>query len=289
MTQPSGWYDDPNDADQLRYWDGVVWTDHVAPRKSPTVEQSRIGMPHEVSNPTPAAGQGQQRGQTGWPAQQGRSGPQDRQGQQMPGAPQWQGVQLGRPQPTTPDGAVLSGWWRRVAARVVDGIICGLITVAVTYPVLTRAAGIMNGYFRDTFDAAANGGTAPPVPTGLASALLPVSLASLAIYFVYEVVLLTLFATTPGRLLVGISVRLREQPGTPPLSAVLRRTVVKEGGSGIGLLPVLGLVGSLFTMLDSLWPLWDDRWQAVHDKVGATNVVIGQQRRGGGHPPVSGS
>ena len=78
----------------------------------------------------------------------------------MPGAPQWQGTQLGRPQPTTPDGAVLSGWWRRVVARVVDGIICGLVTVAVTYPWLTRAAGIMNGYFRDTFDAAANGGTA---------------------------------------------------------------------------------------------------------------------------------
>jgi uncharacterized RDD family membrane protein YckC len=281
MTQPSGWYDDPNDADQLRYWDGVVWTDHVAPRKSPTVEQSWIGMPHEVSTPTPLAGQGQQREQTGWTGQLDR--------QQRPGAPQWPGTQLGRPQPTTPDGAVLSGWWRRVVARVVDGIICGLVTVAVAYPWLTRAAGIMNGYFRDTFDAAANGGTAPTVPSGLASALLPISLASLAIYFVYEVVLLTLFATTPGRLLVGISVRLREQPGTPPLSAVLRRTVVKEGGSAIGLLPVLGLVGSLFTMLASLWPLWDTRNQAVHDKVGATNVVIGQQRRGGGHPPVSGS
>ena len=281
MTQPSGWYDDPNDASLLRYWDGVVWTDHVAPRKSPTVEQSRIGMPHEVGSPTPLASQGQQREQTGWTGQLDR--------QQRPGAPQWPGVQLGRPQPTTPDGAVLSGWWRRVVARVVDGIICGLVTVAVTYPWLTRAAGIMNGYFRDTFDAAANGGTAPTVPSGLASALLPISLASLAIYFVYEVVLLTLFATTPGRLLVGISVRLRDQPGTPPLSAVLRRTVVKEGGSGVGLLPVLGLVGSLFTMLDSLWPLWDDRRQAVHDKVGATNVVIGQQRRGGGRPPVSGS
>ena len=283
MTQPSGWYDDPNDADQLRYWDGVVWTDHAAPRKSPTVEQSRIGMPHEVSNPTPLAGQGQQREQTGWPGQL------DRQSQQRPGTPQWPGVQLGRPQPTTPDGAVLSGWWRRVVARVVDGIICGLVTVAVTYPWLTHAAGIMNGYFRDTFDAAANGGTAPPMPSGLASALLPISLASLAIYFVYEVVLLTLFATSPGRLLVGISVRLREQPGIPPLSAVLRRTVVKEGGGWIGLLPVLGLVGSLFTMLDSLWPLWDDRKQAVHDKVGATNVVIGQQHRGRGRPPVSGS
>ena len=178
-------------------------------------------------------------------------------------------MQLGRPQPTTPDGAVLSGWWRRVVARIVDGIICGLITVAVTYPWLTHAAGIMNGYFRDSFDAAANGGTAPPMPprARLGAAAdqpgQPRHLLRLRGRAAHPG-----FGTSPGRRLVGISVRLREQPGTPPLSAVLRRTVVKEGGSWIGLLPVLGLVGSLFTMLDSLWPLWDDRRQAVHDKVG---------------------
>jgi uncharacterized RDD family membrane protein YckC len=30
-------------------------------------------------------------------------------------------------------------------------------------------------------------------------------------------------------------------------------------------------------MLDSLWPLWDDEKQAIHDKVAATNVVVGPQ------------
>jgi hypothetical protein len=29
---PAGWYDDPGDAQQIRYWDGTTWTGQVAPR-----------------------------------------------------------------------------------------------------------------------------------------------------------------------------------------------------------------------------------------------------------------
>ena len=36
MTQqPSGWYEDPHDPSLYRYWDGVVWTDRVAPKTMP--------------------------------------------------------------------------------------------------------------------------------------------------------------------------------------------------------------------------------------------------------------
>jgi uncharacterized RDD family membrane protein YckC len=269
MTQPSGWYDDPNDADLLRYWDGVVWTNHVAPRKSPTVDQSGIGAAEDLAGTAPYGSHGSQGSQV----QHGG------QGQQQPVAPPWQGVQLGRPQPTTPEGVLLSGWWRRVAARIVDGVICAVLTAVVTFPALGRAAGIMSDFFRDSIDAAQAGGAPPPAPVELASALLPVSLASLVIYMAYEIVLLTWHGTTPGRRLVGISVRLRERPGPPPLSAVVRRTFVKEAGSIVGLLPLVGVLGSLFTVLDSLWPLWDEHRQALHDKAAATNVVLGQQPR----------
>ena len=30
---PAGWYPDPNDAGQQRYWDGSEWTDQTAPRE----------------------------------------------------------------------------------------------------------------------------------------------------------------------------------------------------------------------------------------------------------------
>ena len=31
----AGWYDDPEDAAQLRYWDGARWTDERMPRETP--------------------------------------------------------------------------------------------------------------------------------------------------------------------------------------------------------------------------------------------------------------
>jgi len=29
----------------------------------------------------------------------------------------------------------------------------------------------------------------------------------------------------------------------------------------------------LYSLLDVLWPLWDDKKQAIHDKIAGTNVV----------------
>ncbi|MGA8977848.1 MAG: DUF2510 domain-containing protein, partial [Pedococcus sp.] len=36
MTTPTraGWFDDPEDDQQLRYFDGVVWTKHTTPRST---------------------------------------------------------------------------------------------------------------------------------------------------------------------------------------------------------------------------------------------------------------
>ena len=34
---------------------------------------------------------------------------------------------------------------------------------------------------------------------------------------------------------------------------------------------------SVANLLDVLWPLWDGKKQAIHDKVVGTNVVVGPQ------------
>jgi hypothetical protein len=40
MTQtPAGWYVDPQDAAQFRYWDGAAWTEHRSPRGPSTTDQ----------------------------------------------------------------------------------------------------------------------------------------------------------------------------------------------------------------------------------------------------------
>jgi uncharacterized RDD family membrane protein YckC len=288
MTQPSGWYDDPQDPSQLRYWDGVSWSSHVTPKISPTVEQSRIGMPYGV---TPAAARAQasgSQGAQGTPTAQGGYGsPQQGQGQQSgqwpaygqgpgPLGQQQLGTQSGRP--TTPDGVVLSGWWKRVLARILDSIIISIVCLPFTFAPMKQAINVFQNYLQQVVNAVNAGSSTMPVqPDGLTGPILQISLTILVAYVVYEVAFLTLTGATPGKRAVGISVRLRDKPGPPPLVAVLKRTAVKEGGSIVEVVPILGLLGSVFSLLDVLWPLWDDKKQAIHDKVAATNVVVGPQ------------
>ena len=289
MTQPSGWYDDPQDPHQLRYWDGVVWTGHVSPKVSPTVERSTIGMPYGV---IPAAARPQSpgsQGAQGTPTAQGGHGsPQDGQGQ--PGG-QWPaygqgpgslgGQQLGwQSHPvTTPDGVLLSGWWKRVLARIIDEFIISIVALPLVFAPMKRATDVFREYIQQVVAATkAGSSTMPAQPTAqLVGPIIEVSLIVLALYLVYEITFLTRTGATIGRRVVGISVRLRDKVGPPPLVAVLKRTAVKEGGSLVGSVPVLGSLGSLFSMVDVLWPLWDDKKQAIHDKVAATNVVVGPQ------------
>jgi uncharacterized RDD family membrane protein YckC len=291
MTQPAGWYDDPQDPTQLRYWDGVIWSSNVTPKVSPTVEQSTIGMPYGV---TPAAARPEGAGSygaQGVPSASGGLGSPQDQGQQdgqwpaygqHPGyLPTQQGWQS-NPVPSTPDGVPLSGWWKRVLARFLDGIIIFIATLPLTFVPLRRVVTIFMDVMQQSWDAAQRGSsTAPQVSAALTEEMngkiALVSLIGLAFFVVYEITFLALIGATPGKMAVGISVRLRDEPGPPPLVAVLKRTFVKEGPAFIESVPVLGFLLGLFSLLNVLWPLWDSKKQALHDKVAKTNVVVGSQ------------
>src|SRR3954453_22027758 len=39
QTPAAGWFADPHDPTQLRYWDGTAWTEHRAPRGPTTTDQ----------------------------------------------------------------------------------------------------------------------------------------------------------------------------------------------------------------------------------------------------------
>jgi len=280
MTQPSGWYDDPQDPSQLRYWDGVSWSSHVTPKVSPTVQDSTIGMPYGVA---PAAQRPQapgSQGAQGAPAAPGQRGPAQQwpQGGPMPAYGQQLGWQSN--QATTPDGVVLSGWWKRVLARIIDNIIVSIVALPLTFAPMKQAVTVLQDYVQQVVNAVdAGSSTMPALPDGLSGPILQISVTMLILNLVYEIAFLTRTGATPGKRVVGISVRLREKPGPPPLDAVLKRTAVKQGGDIAGLVPVLGFFGSLFSTVDVLWPLWDVKKQAIHDKAGATNVVVGPQPR----------
>jgi len=284
MTQPSGWYDDPQDPSQLRYWDGVAWSSHVSPRVSPTVEQSTIGMPYGVAPASSRAQSPGSQGAQGTPVAPGgyTPPPQDsgQAGGQWPAYGQGQGGTglAGQQQgwqsnpSTTPDGALLSGWWLRVAARVLDGIFTFLLSLPLTGWFYYRYLGGVVGWSEDLAARSATGS----VPVAPVFALPPwdtlkyaviASIIALLVSGVYEVFFLSRSGATPGKKIVGISVRLRDQAGPPPMRTVLIRT-----GTYLG----MSLV-NIANLLDILWPLWDDKKQAIHDKAAATNVVLGPQ------------
>ena len=298
----AGWYDDPDDPAQLRYWDGVLWTEHRAPKKSPTVDQSTIGMPQDVaarrphaSPPGPPAHPSapkapswpQQPGASADPQQPGQYPGQQYPGQQYPGqyggqypGQQWQQVQLGRPWPTTPDGVPLSGWWRRVLARVVDWFAVFLLALPLNIGAYGDMGRSMSRYFEQLIETAqAGGSTAPVMPPELVATLPRIALVTFFVYGAYEIGLIGAFGATLGKRVAGISVRLPDRPGPPPWGQAAVRFVVKDLSRPLSIFRLVSLFGSVFAALDSLWPLWDPQKQALHDKAARTLVVRGQQPR----------
>ena len=262
MTQPSGWYDDPQDPSKLRYWDGVIWTDHVTPKQAPSLEQSTIGM---AQQPT-------------W-GEQGTAG--DRPAYSRPAPmPSWPQQGYVTPQATTPDGVPLSGWWKRVLARILDGFITFFIALPLTGYFYYRYFQAALHYAEQQVQQTRSGSTPPSpfvLPAELYRWLIPIALITVLVAVVYEYLFLTRSGATVGKKVVGISVRLRETPGAPPASAVWRRVGVINGLQLLSFVPLLGNLAGIGELLNYLWPLWDPNKQALHDKAARTNVVVGPQ------------
>lgn len=51
MSTPAGWYPDPSNAPQSRYWDGDVWTDQTRPFEPPAaLQESKKTPPKKRGN-----------------------------------------------------------------------------------------------------------------------------------------------------------------------------------------------------------------------------------------------
>ena len=72
---------------------------------------------------------------------------------------------------------------------------------------------------------------------------------------------------------VGIKIRLRDTPGPLSWGTIGMRWLGQNLASFLGLIPVIGVVASFYPWIDCLWPLWDGKRQALHDKIAKTNVV----------------
>lgn len=250
MSAPAGWYPDPQTPvpgapPQQRYWDGQSWTEHVSPLNTqPTHAESTSGQPAYGHS---AYGQ-----------------------QPYSGAPVYAGVA------TTPDGAILAGWWHRLGAYLIDGLILAVIVGALAFPFIRDVFTAFGDFFDEAMTAAENGTSTPSTTkftADITGATIAIGAIGLAVNLVYTIGFLMWKQATPGKLAVGLRVRLRERPDLPLPTICVRWLVQSFVPSALGQVPFFGFVFGLFGLLDGLWPLWDPKKQALHDKVAKTNVV----------------
>jgi uncharacterized RDD family membrane protein YckC len=155
--------------------------------------------------------------------------------------------------------------------------VVGIITGIVASPWITDAYHIYRDWFDELLKSGGTGSTTTvdtaQLQRDLARPLAFIVGIQLLVGFCYHVGFLMWKQATPGKLMLGMRVRLRECPGPMPLGTVLLRWLSQFGVGILGLVPVVGSLAGVYTLLDYLWPLWDDKKQAIHDKVAKTNVV----------------
>ena len=254
MTQrPSGWYEDPDDPDQLRYWDGILWS----PRRMPKV---RPGL--ERSGPTPVT--------TGLP----ESGARRATLRPMPRsqADPWRQQAPYQQAPTTPDGDVLAGWWHRAGAVIIDYLLVTLVGALVALPWTLRWARQYSHYF-DALSAWGGSGQMPRMPYSVAHPPWQIFVANIVVYALYEVGMTVWRGQTVGKIVTGIRVRRTTSAGSPGLAAAVNRFLVKCVYLLLSFVPALGLLAVAFVLVDYLWPLRDPARRALHDLSAGTYVV----------------
>ncbi len=273
MGEAAGWYRDPappnpSSPSTLRFWDGLQWTAQVRPAS----KRQRVAWQADMA--------AERRAQAEQHAHQ-----QMQQLQQSAVAL----AEAGRPAPVmvtevsrdfTPDGEPLAGWGRRYAAHVIDGSLQWGLTIAFGWHYLSMIVQAYMATVNQVLDAQRAG--APPLPSDqlaqqLMSAIGPgisgFFIVATLVNFAYVVGFLKAFQATPGKMALGLQVRLRARPGPLPWGTVLMRWIFQCGYTLLGLLPLVGALTSVYWLLDNLWPLWDGKRQALHDKAAMTNVV----------------
>ncbi|MFD0484718.1 RDD family protein [Kineococcus sp. GCM10028916] len=241
MSTPAGWYPDPSAPDALRWWDGGRWTEHVH-------RAATTSPPQPWLSKAPTA------------PQQARS---------PYGAPHRQYPPSQYPVPgvkaiATPDGQALGGLGSRLLARIVDWILLGVIgTIAAWSPLQTIDAQV-----RSAFDVWMAGdperGSTLIVEATRSGAASAATFILLAVSAVYTILTVRLAGATPGKLLFRLRVRDWQRPGLPSWGQAIIRWLGCD---------LLGQVVPFYSLIDFLWPCWDQRKQALHDKMGRTVVV----------------
>ena len=286
MSTPerAGWYDDPEDETQLRYFDGIIWSERTVPRQTraaqPTPETAPQGDP--AVDPSAPGTQGGQ-GSPGGPGTDVFGRPTHGAGQTPFGtAPQGAaGYGDAAPEPTTADGQTLASYGQRVGAYLVDWIVLRILNVIFAGWAVWLAS---RDYLTFIWDAAAANDperlerVTPEELLGLFDVqyLLVALGIGMLVRCLYEVIFLSRWAATPGKLALGLSVRRVDRPGWPSAGTAFMRALLPMATM---LLSAISCFSTAVTAADLLWPIKDPQRQTLHDKIAGTLVVRGRQEK----------
>jgi uncharacterized RDD family membrane protein YckC len=154
---------------------------------------------------------------------------------------------------------VLSGWWRRVGAHLIDGVI---VLVGALILIFAITAPFSIGFFAGD-------------EIGVVSIIVGLLIAILCVCIVALLYAPAMMARTNGRTIgrmaTGIRVvRANGQPITFGF-AMLREVAVKW----LLFQMVLGsITAGIAVLVDFLWPLWDEENRALHDFLVDTRTVL---------------
>ena len=148
---------------------------------------------------------------------------------------------------TTPDGVPLAGWWWRALALVIDTIILGIIGALIAFPWVRDVLDSYSDWFDDALNSDGSSVDTSQLQSDIAGPLAIITLIQLVLGFAYNVGFLMWKQATPGKLILGLRVRLRDRPGPMPIGTVLLRWVGQFGVGILGLLPVLGSLTFIYT------------------------------------------
>jgi uncharacterized RDD family membrane protein YckC len=249
---PGGWYPDPVDPAQERYWDGWQWSRNTRLRElgsGPVLQgQPSYGQPGPVYQGGP------------YPCQPVRPG-------QARTA-------------LTADGVPLAGWGRRALATCLDTAISYFVVSLLVTPFYAPLSQALAGYFTALMTAQRTGGTPPPMPVASDYLSTGDQILTAAIIFgfllAYHVVFLRWKAATPGKLAVGIRVVPVDQGRTPgPLSwrTALVRSVLWLLPRLASYAPTTVLLFFVLRFADVALPLRHPKRQSIHDVLARTQVV----------------
>jgi uncharacterized RDD family membrane protein YckC len=153
---------------------------------------------------------------------------------------------------------VLAGWWSRVGAQIIDGLIIGIgglvLLIAITAP-------FSIGFFADD-------------DVGIGAILIGFLFAVVSVSIVALLYAPALMARTNGKTLgrMATGIRVVRADGRPMDFgfAMLREVAVKALLFGIA----GTITGGLANLADVLWPLWDEENRALHDFVVDTRTIV---------------